>query len=170
MNRYDVDIEKLITQLLPISLRKASILNLMFVLVFPIKSVYKLFIDLLNAKKTELKYTGQVVLLEKLLRDHYNNDLIYITDGNLYKDTYITYSALQEEISYQQYINYHNDGKDDLYIGNYLADDLAHFIIHMPSSFIVDNKLYPHGEKGLRKIVNKYKLAGKKFKVVYDIK
>lgn len=167
-NKYSVDWYKLVVQLLPFSLRHESVTNFMYAFISPLNTVYSAFKDFKQLKEYEVKHNGQVVLLEKLLRDFYKTDNIRITDGEVYDETYITFSNRQFEINFQQYIGYQTS-KEELYIGNDYSQLYSHFVIHMPKDFIDNKVLYKHGEAGLRRIVDKYKLAGKVYKIKYDI-
>lgn len=167
-NKYSVDWYKLAVQLLPYSLRHESVTNFIYAFISPLNTVYKAFKNFKQLKEYEVKHNGSVVLLEKLLRDFYDTDNIRITDGEVYDETYITYSNREYEINYQQYIG-NGSTREELYIGNDYSQLYSHFVIHMPREYKENEVLYKHGEAGLRKIVDKYKLAGKVYKVIYDM-
>lgn len=80
---YNFDIEKLIQQWLPYMLRSPSVTAFLAVLLSPLNPILADFLLFATNTRIELMQNGQVIRLENLLNDTFDNDLrrISITDA-----------------------------------------------------------------------------------------
>lgn len=82
--KYNFDLPKLIIQYISLALREPKFSTFLIVLLSPLNPILANFLLFVANTKVELMQNGQVVRLENLLNDTFDNDLrrISITDAN----------------------------------------------------------------------------------------
>lgn len=157
---YDLDIDKLITHLLPVALRKPLLQSLLRSLLSPVKDLHARFISYRNAVNDKLSYNAHVIYLEKFLNDLYGfvNDEIYITDLILHADVYLYNKDENQELLYLY--NKAEGGKNTYLHGSPALSLTGSFIVNIPAS--IDT---PDARKTIQKWVDYYKYAGTTYKI-----
>ena len=151
---------------MPPFLRQLKIIAWLNTLIKPLVDVYNNFIAYRQNTIYSLSFTGQIIYLEKLLNDTYNNGLagIYIQDGLLITKTYIWHKA---EGCPKTYLFHKAEAAAKTYLWHKSeANSMYDFIIMVPSAIYVT--LTQNNNQGINNmiaLVNKYKLAGKRFTI-----
>jgi len=114
---YNVDIHTLINLLLPISLRKPHVIGLLRALMMPVQVLHNALISFRSRKRYEMAITPQVIYLEKVLNDKFNQ-------LGAYPDIYISDNSDLDDIVYMG-----NKGEDDaaVYLGNSWQPDVFYY-------------------------------------------
>ena len=154
---YDIDFKKLISWLIPPVLKSNHLPILLNAFIAPIKNTYRSFIQFKTESEYRLSNNSQVCYLTKVLNDRFDLDKrqIIITDSSRYTQLYV-YPA--------------KDGKD-VFLGEEFirpktdfADTGVDFTVILPENFRIDeNEMYE-----MKSLINSYKLAGKRYKIVYN--
>jgi len=163
---YDIDYNLFIRRLLPSFLRKPITLDWLTVLVSPIVFLYNDFINFRVDILRQLSYTSQTVVFEKLLNDNADNtsrriyieNVILIVEAAFYYQLQETTPIIDDEFSYMLS---EGDQASDYFIET-LSETLAQvdFIVHVPTD-LTDK------ENFLINLIDRYKLAGKRYKIEY---
>lgn len=157
---YKIDMDKLVTHLLPVALRKPMLHALMRALLIPVKALHARFIEYRDSVNDKLSYNAHVIYLEKFLNDLYGfeNNKIYITDLVLHADVYLYNKDENQEPLYL----YDKDegGKDTYLYGSPALNLTGSFIVNIPAS--IDT---PDTRKTIQKWVDYYKYAGTTYKI-----
>jgi len=140
-------------------LRKTFTLVFFKCCVFPLVTLYDQFYTFYNAKRYELLFNGQVIYLEHLLNDQFDNvnREIYITDAPQVADEVVLFNEAEqneETVLYNE-----SEGEQPIVLYNeseyqYWPD----FIVHVPSTVAFD-------EPRMRAYLDKYKLASKNYEI-----
>lgn len=117
------------------------------------------FVLFVKAKQYEMSITSQVIYLEKLLNDEFDNDLrrIYIEDAVTIDSVFLRYENEQRDSFLMRYESENVTTDNIRYESEYL--NAVSFVIFIPNS--VTNLTL------LRALVNKYRAASKLFDVQY---
>lgn len=159
---FSIDYDKLVSQLLPVALRKSKFIALIKCLIAPVKVLYTDF----NTKRTHslnrLNYTGQVIYLIKYLADYYSYDELSFTyweptyfdwiyifnEGDGGGDTYL-YSQLEVTLNTSLLI---------LYL--FLIDEVVNYcdfaIYHPDEPYMFDDIV-------MKELLSEYVITGKQF-------
>lgn len=139
--------------------RKPRIVDFIYAASKPLRDVVLLFNALRDNTRYELQFNGQVIYLEHVLNDLFDpvNREIYITDDANIEYTYIYLNG--ESGTNQPYIYLNSETPTNQAYLATSAEQLSqyHFIVNIPAT-VVD--LY-----GLRAIIDKYKLAGRRYSI-----
>ncbi len=158
---FNVDFRKLSLLLTPIFWRKITFVNWVYCLVEPIVILKEDFRKFRGKSIYKIVHNGQVMLLEKVLNDAFDIEdrRIYITDS-LINDSIYIYSIPEQKPVYlgTQYL-YTFDAFEEIEFDFYIIMPLA---LKPVSSFDLTN--YENQIKGL---VNYYKLASKRYKILW---
>ena len=159
MTTFDIDFGKLITQLLPVRLRKQKTMRWLQCLVAPVIELYSLFIANRTTNLYVLGHNSQITYLQAVLNDMFDpiSRRIYIDDGT-YTDPLFIYlvgenepvwMGLVTEIGITTYPN-----PEWLYTESETISSGNCFIVKVPSSIVFDTYR-------MRGLVDKYRLPGK---------
>lgn len=161
---YNIDFEKLISDLLPAFLRKNRMLAWLQVLLTPLQNLYNAFLSYRAGTAYSINFTGQVLSLEYLLNDTYFDDgtlkLIYILDGERREPVYV-FQQLENTPAY-----FYNEGEDydPVYLYNSNEPTGYDFVVWVPFAFnFPPDKPLAY----LIGLVNKHKAAGFQFEIQY---
>jgi hypothetical protein len=159
VKRYIIDYSKYVVQRIPVQIRFPEVIALLMVLALPIIFVYNGLIAFRNQLIYKLTITPQVVYLEKLLNDRYDDAQrrIYITDGNEYDPLYLYMKAELKPLTL------YTKGevlkpKKFLFLRGESGEFPYDFIVYVPADAVFD-------ETEMTALVNGYKLAGMFFKI-----
>lgn len=154
---YKVDYLKLVRWLLPPRMVKPKLIALLEALVVPLLQVWAWLNVFRNNSVYALKHNSQVVYMQKVLNDRFDQDLkrIKITDGKLYNQVYIyatsaglpfwlDKTAPQSLLAEVKYKEGHFD-----------------FVVLQNGVHVSKTEMFE-----LKALVDKYKLAGKSYKIV----
>lgn len=148
MSKYDLNFRRLIVCMLPYSLR-GNIVDLIEVMVRPLKRYYHQFLSFKEREETALTYNSQTPLLQKLLNDTLETSGIYITDAPYHVIDGVWENAeyKPKEIGFWEII-----GKSDIgYRG---------FYVYVPVA-LSDKKQI------IAALVDRYKFAGTQCEIVF---
>ena len=122
----------------------------------PIKNIYDKFMDKRAEDWYRLAHNGQVCSLEKVLNDRFDsiNKRITIIDGNTYERLFI-YTTVEQQPRYL--------GKLFIHPANDYADTGVDFIVVAPKDIEQQTNIYE-----FKALVNLYKLADKRYKIIYE--
>ncbi len=151
---YNLNINKLVTLLTPTFLRKEKFLAWLRVLHFPLIKVIDNFNFNRNENLYDLAHNGQVCHLRKVLNDRFDPSQrrIKIVDAQQYTRTWLY------AIPYSQPIYL---GKRYIHPIEAFADNGFDFIVLIPQPLNQEIS-----QQQLKAFVGKYKLTGKRYKIV----
>jgi hypothetical protein len=162
MFNFNLDFRKLINDILPPLRRKLILLDWIYALVSPIKTIHAQFMQLISKLRYDLQFNSQVIYLEYLLNLRFNGGLntIFIADGSTATNVYVSKQIESQDPIYivnsteltPDYINVYVH-----YSGEFIG--YADFIVFVPINL-------QYNEAEMMALINKYKLAGK----IYSIK
>lgn len=138
---------------------------LMMILLSPAVYIYRMFLNYQDEKTYRLDHNGQVYSLEKIIREHCNNNECHITDGEYVDETMMPYDGKESLANYQVQIPYDGDVSPQVNViyagfGQITQND---FIVHLPK------ELYGNiNEAKLRTKIDEYKMAGKSYTFFYN--
>lgn len=195
VNSNSVNFDLLAEQLTPCALRRPVLLALMKTLIKPMKTIDSACLLFKSKKIQRMSYNGQVRLLEniinRLMLGEYDPDrsYIYLDEAERVNGFLISPDGgwqLQNSIHYdldgKQYWDYQQHDPEEppedysiLYDKEASSQGLG-FEVHVGFDFgpqahepeIAQTFIDRGGDAALRSIVDTYKLAGKKYVVIYD--
>lgn len=131
----------------------------LYSLIQPIIELYAIFSSYRIQALYTLSFTGQVIYLEKLLNDTFNNGgtEILIADGILKIAPFLFNTAEDADPFYV--FNTAETNEENLYLYN-TAEYTGNldFIVKVPTALVFD-------ENQMKSLINKYKLAGKNYTI-----
>lgn len=148
-----IDFNNIASKIVPFQLRKSRVIDYLKSLLKPLVFINNLFSNAQIKIDKDVLYTGQIIYLERLLNDLYDNTIrgIYIQDvANISK----TYLHNRIEVRPPYYLYNRSESEPPKYLKNrteYFNNN--RFTIHVPSSVTFQ-------EIQMRSVVDKYKQAG----------
>ena len=195
VNANSVNFDSLAEQFTPCALRRPVWLELIKTLIKPVKTINSAYLMFKSKKIQRMSYNGQVRLLEniinRLMLGEYDPDMpyIYLDEPEKVNDFLVSPDGrwqLQNSIHYdlnkKQYWDYQWPDPEEppedysiLYDKAAIALGIG-FEVHIGFDFgpqahepeIAQAFIEKGGDAALRSIVDTYKLAGKKYVVIYD--
>lgn len=154
-SHYTVDYSRLKDLLLPTFMRKPKTRAYLLGLVRPLDTLYTLFMRFRRDTLYKLQHTGQVVLLQKVLNDRFDNEQrrIYIDDGIVNDPTYV----------------YTNAEDKPVYLGTqyiYTREELAYKDVDFTVVLPVGMTLSDEERIRMQSLINYYKLAAKTYRII----
>ena len=152
-----IDFSYLIISILPPAHRTVEVVAAVNAKFAPLITIRDWFYTFFDQIEYELTWNGQVCMLEHLLNLEFDpiNIGIYITDAENLDNQYV-FNALE---SNEPTIVFNNsEAQEPLYLFNNSEVAQYHFIVNVPSSVTFN-------EDQLKYFVNKYRLAGKRWKI-----
>jgi hypothetical protein len=151
---FNVDFRRLFAILLPVLLRKPKMLALLQVYCWPLVQIYKGFLAYREKNLYTLSHNSQVYSMENVFNDRFDSlqRRIYITDG-FSKQRRYAYTRLEDKPIYLGEIPLHNRAD--------YADTGIDFIVWVPVAVMIS----PQDKIELTALINKYKLASKRFRI-----
>ncbi|MRI63994.1 hypothetical protein EDM00_08340 [Ornithobacterium rhinotracheale] len=170
MNRiFNIDLPKLALLLTPTFLRKARFKAWLVSLVYPITSVQSTFQRLRGEDIYKLEHTPQVCSLEAMLNDHFDITQRRIRIGETLKaDPFFIFA---ENENTPKFIDNENE---IIYLNSYNenADTGSEFVVYLPFEVWdrekTEEKLGKYRYYRIEALLDFYKLAGKKYKIVLN--
>lgn len=154
---YRIDYTRLVDWLVPSMLRRNVLLSLAYALVNPVRKLYVAFMKYKTDSEYRLNHNSQVCYLEKVLNDRFDPEQkrINIIDGWRFNQLYI---YKETEGSHKAV----NLGTMFIRPSADFADTGVDFIVKLPS----DLALKESERYEMKTLLNAYKLAGKRYKLV----
>lgn len=159
VKRYIINYTKIVNERIPEEIRTTDLVAYVMVLILPVVFIYNLFLAFRNLVLYRLEITPQVVYLEKLLNDRYDDDerRIYILDGNQYEPKYLfTKAELQPIFLYRK--SEVSKPKTYLFTKGEVGQFTYDFVVYVPISIEFD-------ENEMKSLIEGFKLASKFFKI-----
>lgn len=156
-NNYTWDFTKLITYLLPSFLRKAKQVAWLKALCAPTNTIHTAFTTFTTEKIYEQNFTGQVISLERLLNDTFDNSMrrIYLSEGNR-EELFVFNSGEGFAAGNESFVFVGSGtGEQNIFLGDN-STLLYDFVVNIPTGLSYDSAR-------LNALIRKYKLAGKKY-------
>lgn len=156
---FNLDLQYLRLILIPIRLRKQKFLLFMRVIFTPLNYVQTLFNQFFNNIKNDLSFTGQVIYLEHLLNDKFDNSLrrIYIDEASNIEELFVFQSNESDELTH---IYQYNENPAEHYLfSNMEIESDNDFTIVLPIGLSFDINY-------LTAIVNRYKTASVRYNIL----
>lgn len=152
---YDIDFDKLLKWLQPVFMRRPKWLAMLRCLAYPLSIIHASFLAFRDNIIYILSHDSTVYSIENVLNDRFDNSArrIYITDGFTKSRLYLYTRAESKPL-------YLNPAKP-LYNRADYADTGVDFIVWVPTVVTVSAQDLIE----LTALVNRYKLAGKRFKI-----
>jgi hypothetical protein len=152
MGKYDLNFIQMIKQVLLVSVR-GNLVEFIYVLLKPIRDIHFQFMRAKETTENKLSYNAQYPNFQRLLNDEFDAELrrIQVRDsgGNI-----------------EGLLIYPNEERKPLHLGQVLIYPsymwgYPPFLVTLPDGFqSVENRV--------RRILDKYKFAGTKYKIVYE--
>ncbi len=150
-NYFQLDIKKLVVLLLPTFLRHHKMVAWLHSLITPLIFLYNDFMQQREKHLYRLNHNGQVCYLRKALNDEFDREQrrIRIIDGNQYNREYI-YTRAENRPKYlgRMYLRSRSD----------YEDTGVDFIVEVPKD--------TYNEIEMKALIDYYKLASKRYKIV----
>lgn len=158
---FNVDFRKLAVLLTPIFWRKAGFIAFVHSFIEPTKVLNDEFKNFRKKSIYKIVHNGQVMLLEKVLNDTFDNEQrrIYITDSLSVDPLYI-YTAPEDRPVYL--------GSEYLYRFSEFTDGGIDFYVIFPLEMkpVIAFDLL-NFENRIKALINYYKLASKRYKILW---
>jgi hypothetical protein len=155
-----VEVWQFVRGLVPVKIRGAKMRAWIIALLRPLQTLNGVFAAWGNAVLYEQRFNAQVLYLEHVLNDVFNEieRQIYIDDAAVYIDENYIYNQAEPE---QTLILYNEDeSQPELFLYNasevYANSD---FVVYVPDTITFDALV----EAQMRKIIERYRLAGKRY-------
>ena len=155
-NNYTWDFTKLVTYLLPSFLRKDRQISWLKAICAPTNTLHSAFETFVTESLYAQNFTGQVISLERLLNDQFDNTLrrIYITDGN--REEVFIFNTGAGFAQNNETFFYNGSATGEKYTFSGDSALLHDVVVNVPTGLVYDSIK-------LNALVRKYKLAGKKY-------
>lgn len=152
---YDINFDRLIRWMHPVFLRKPILLALLRAVCYPFSIIHANFLAYRDNVLYILDHDSTVYSIENVLNDRFDSAdrMIYITDGFTKERIYL-YTRVEDK---PEYLN----PDITLYNRGDYADTGIDFIVWVPTAVTVSAQDLIE----LRALVNRYKLAGKRFEI-----
>lgn len=159
MRDYSIIFISLCQYLIPSFLRQSKIIVFLKVMLSSLQNMNDDFVLFVKSKQYEMSITGQVIYLEKLLNDEFDNNLrrIYIEDAVTVDSLFLRYENEQRDTFMMRYESENVTTDNIRYESEYI--DAVSFVVFIPAD--VTNLTL------LKALVNKYRAASKLFDVQY---
>lgn len=165
MNYNNIDFRALATKLSPPKLRQLRLIDWLVSLLKPLEEVNFLFKNFRKQAIYKVVHNGQVVYLEKVLNDRYDNSLrrIYITDAFEFDPTYI----YPEDEELPVYIYPENEDQPRyIYPESVFGESNVDFIVFVPLDLQPSNPTTLNNFLiQMRSLINFYKLASRRYSI-----
>ena len=162
MDNLGLNFKEGMKTLIPIPIRGVKMVDWIGALLAPLQTLNDDFATWAGTTRYELKFTGQVVYIEHVLNDSFDNALrrIYITDpSGTFVLTVFLFNAVEQQAQTYYYNKAENSTANPVHRNLSevftTADD---FIVKIPDSLNV-----PLTVAQMRKLINRYRAAGKRY-------
>ena len=158
-NNYNWNIENLIYFFMPNIKKFPKRFAWIKALLWPLNELHGFFLQYVIDKRYELDFTGQVISLERLLNDKYDDTLrrIFISSAVA---TEAYFFDEDDDFDTDIFLFDEDDSPEDtdIFLFDGFDSGVSNFTINIPSDVVFT-------EAELRALINKYKLAGKYYTI-----
>lgn len=150
---YEVDFEKLINLLLPVSLRKLTMMSFITALVSPVKDLHYTWRQRRNEDLYKLNHNGQVCYLRAALNDQFDagQRRIKIMPPNSNERKYI-YTEVELKPRYLPLY---------LYDASSYEDSGVDFVVQVPDDLVFDKYMMNY-------VINFYKMVTMRYRIITE--
>lgn len=149
---YDIDFKKMVQQLLGTLLRKTKRVAWLTAVLKPLRNLHTEFVSFRNEKTYEVKWNGQTIVLESLLRDKFGSGITIVNNSTALDSLTIGDGA---DVG-----GFVGDGSDyGGYIGESYNPALTNFTVNVPGSITF-------AQSEMEAWINKYKMFGTTYNIV----
>lgn len=149
---YDIDFKKMVQQLLGTLLRKTKRVAWLTAVLKPLRNLHTEFVSFRNEKAYEVKWNGQTIVLESMLRDKFGSGITIVNNS-----TALDSLTIGEGVDVGGFIG---DGSDfGGYIGENYSPALTNFTVNVPGSITFV-------QSEMEAWINKYKMFGTTYNIV----
>lgn len=160
MSKYIFDIKRLLS-LVPISMRKPNMLQLVKCFFVPLSNLYVDFTIYRKNKEYRLDHNAQVYSLRQVVCDFCGSDDCQIEDSSFLYQDLVPHNGYGDMVHYQLLVPHDLEISPQVYfLSGYEFMEQACFIVRLPLGLSVD-------ERALRALIDSYKLAGKTYMIAY---
>lgn len=162
MNLY-LNFREVFQYLIPTWIRGEKFVAWLGAILEPVQTLNQSFADWASAVRYDLRFNGQVIYLEHVLNDQFDDTLrrIYIDDpaGQQIFTPYVFNKAEQQPPLYLYNVADALDTEDNIVIYNVSELEVTEdFVVHVPSGIF-----NPAAEVQMRGLIDKYRIAGKRY-------
>lgn len=152
---FNIDFKRLVVYLLPFVMRRKRLVSFIVSFLIIFQQVYLFFRSNRDDNNKSIRVTPQICSLRKRLNDRFDQveREIRIDDIHLLNRTYI-YTGAEEQPKYL--------GEIFIYNASEMKNDEG-FAVHVPERIQSQSE-----DAQLRAEINKYKLAGTKYTIIYE--
>lgn len=171
---YDINFNQLISWLIPPVIKSNYLPLLLNAFMTPIRRNYRIFMQNKADAEYRLKNNSQVCYLSKVLNDRFDMELreIQVVDSQRYQQLYIyTKDDNMDVFIYSETeVNSKENDKGEPIVGKFIrprtdfADSGVDFCVSVPARVKLNNSQ----KYEMQSLINSYKLAGKRYKIVYN--
>lgn len=152
LTSYDIDLKKLVKQLLSTLKRKPTRIAWLAACFNGIKTIHESFVSYSTEKVEEIKWNGQTLTLEHLLIEKFGAG-IYITNNILEVNGAFVGAGLDTSF----HVGAKSDNSQFIDITYTIAG--ANFTVHVPAAIVFT-------QSEMEALINKYKLHGTTYEIV----
>lgn len=152
-----IDFYFLVLWLLPPQHKAPEVIEYLNAAFKPLIQLHDQFDDLYASVEYDLQINGQVCKLERMLNDEFDpiDEGIYITDAVFIEQVFIFNNAENNE---ETFLFNNAEGGAPTYLFNQNEINPYDFIVNVPSTVLFNEDL-------MKYLLNKYKLAAKRYKI-----
>jgi hypothetical protein len=154
---FEINFKKLIQIIVPYFLFKEKLRDYLFAATKGLETVHGFFKTFRIKSIKDLQFTGQLVYLEHILNDDFDNGVrgIYIINVNVNQFNFV-YRKIENK---PVYLSRKSEGATPFYLSRRAEYGfIVDFIVNVPIAVVFDSNQ-------MKALINKYKLAGKRYKI-----
>ena len=164
MMNFKINVFGIVRSLIPTKIRNQIHLAWLASLLQPLQELNGKFAFYAKTTRYDLNFNGQIIYLEHVLNNAYDDLLrrIFIKDPNLlaFDNFFIFYEAENQPTN--EYVYYDLEGINEPYIlSEFDVIDYVEFEVWIPQN-ILTTPTIPY----IKSLINKYKIAGKRYKLI----
>lgn len=160
---FELDIDRLIKLVMPIKLIQVRHYAWLRSLLFPLKYVHENFKTYRLEVNKRLRFNGQVIILENILNDYFDNvsrGIVIVTNSDTSSSLYVFQNFEGNSEHIHQAIE---DKPIYIYQSNEIIDAGYDFIVIVPNGI-----LSAENERRIKAITNQWKIDGKRARFQYE--
>lgn len=167
MKIYNIDWKKLVNNTLIISIRNQSNVAFIYSFIKPLELIHNQFKEFRSKSLYKVRHNSQIVYMEAVLNDEFDNDLRRIRIVNNEFDNIL---YLYEPLERREVFIYEPEDNKPVYLAEaYLNEEGVDFIVYVPPDLQpVEAELNAYLTK-MRGLIDFYKLYSKNYKIEWAL-
>ncbi len=158
---FNIIFRYIILNLLPIQLRKPRNIAWLSLIMSYLKSIYDDFVVYRTSMLYDINFTGQTCYLEKKLRDIFNIQGLYISDGIYLEPTYL---SNRSEGNLPVFINNSSENENIFFLNNLIEFSMGtDFFVNIPAADY--DAMTGESLSRMATIINYYLVFGKNYNI-----